>query len=122
MSTAVTPDYLATAAISGYWSGPLQGGGTIQRGPICDLDPPLIPLANQGAIECAQTAVPGLRKQSEPLHSLARQEPRAIVDELRSSIPLEASDSVGTATSSLGEKVRIAQVLERNVRPMPGEK
>jgi hypothetical protein len=122
MSTVVTPDYLALTAISGYWIRPLQGGATIQRGSIRDLESPIISLANQGAIECAQTAVSGLRHQSESLNSQARQEPRPIAGELCYSLPSEASDSVGTVTPNLGEKVKIAQVLERNVRPTPGEK
>jgi hypothetical protein len=119
MSTAATPGYLA-AASTGSWNRTLQAGATLQRGPIRALDRPLIPLANLGAIECAQTAVSGLRKQSEPPHSQAHQEPRPIAGELHSSIPLEASDSVGTATPNVGEKVKIAQVLERTVQPTPG--
>jgi len=121
MSTAATPGYLA-AASTGSWNRTLHAGATIQRGPIRDLDISLLQLSNQGAIECAQTAVSGLRKQSESPHSQARQEPRPITEKLRCSLPLEASDSVGTATPNLGEKVEIAQVLESSVRRHLGAK
>jgi hypothetical protein len=121
VSTAATPGYLAAVG-AGSWNRTPHASATTQRGPIRDLDISLIQRAHQRAIEHAQTAVSSPRKQSEPPHSQAHQEPRPIVDELRSSIPLEASDSVGAATPNLGEKPEIAQVSERTVRPQLGEK
>jgi hypothetical protein len=119
MSTTVTPACLA-AAITRCWNASLQATVTIQRTPIRDLGLPLSSLANQSAIERAQTAISGLCGAAELLNAQPRQEQRIILDALCYSVPLKASDSVGAAIPDPGGQIQTAGVPERNVRPQRG--
>jgi type I restriction-modification system DNA methylase subunit/predicted DNA-binding transcriptional regulator AlpA len=78
----LSPGYLAIA-LSGSWNDRFQGGSTIQRASIKDLEVPLVPVSEQRDIQLAVLSIQLLHEQSASLAEEASTVGTALLDALR---------------------------------------
>lgn len=91
----LSPGYLATA-LSGSWNERFQGGSTIQRASIKDLEVPLVPVSEQRDIQLAVLSIQLLHEQSAHLAEEASTVGTALLDAVRYNARLANPDiSVG---------------------------
>jgi hypothetical protein len=91
----LSPGYLAIA-LSGSWNERFQGGTTIQRASIKDLEVPLVPVAEQRDIQLAVLSIQMLHEHSAHLAEEASTVGAALLDAVRFNARLANPDaSVG---------------------------
>ena len=91
----LSPGYLAIA-LSGSWNERFQGGTTIQRASIKDLEVPLVPLTEQRDIQLAVLSIQLLHEHSAHLAEEASTVGTALLDAVRYNARLANPDiSVG---------------------------
>ncbi|GAA2077512.1 N-6 DNA methylase [Aeromicrobium halocynthiae] len=91
----LSPGYLAIA-LSGSWNERFQGGTTIQRASIKDLEVPLVPLAEQRDLQLAVLSIQLLHEHSAHLAREASTVGSALLDAVRYNANLANPDlSVG---------------------------
>ena len=86
----LSPGYLAIT-LNGSWNERFQGGATIQRASIKDLEVPLVPMTDQHNIELAVFAVHRLHEHAEHLTAEAAAVRSALLDAVRYNAPLTNS-------------------------------
>jgi SAM-dependent methyltransferase len=92
----LSPGYLAIA-LSGSWNDRFQGGTTIQRASIKDLEVPLVPLTEQRDIQLAVLSIRLLHEHSAHLAEEASTVGTALLDAVRYNARLANPDiSLGT--------------------------
>lgn len=87
----LSPGYLAIA-LSGNWNERFQGGSTIQRASIKDLEVPLVPLSEQHDIQLAVLSIQLLHEQSAYLAEEAKTVGTALLDAVRCNARLANPD------------------------------
>lgn len=91
----LSPGYLAIA-LSGSWNERFQGGSTIQRASVKDLEVPLVPMTEQANIRLAVLSIQLLHEHAAHLASEADTVATALLDAIRYNAPLSnPSISVG---------------------------
>jgi hypothetical protein len=91
----LSPGYLAIA-LSGSWNERFQGGSTIQRASVKDLEVPLVPMTEQQNIRLAALSIQLLHEHAAHLASEADTVTTALLDAIRYNAPLSnPSISVG---------------------------
>jgi N-6 DNA Methylase len=91
----LAPEYLAIA-LSGSWNERFQGGSTIQRASVKDLEVPLVPMTEQVNIRLAVRSIQLLHEHAAHLASEADTVATALLDAIRYNAPLSnPSISVG---------------------------
>lgn len=83
----LSPSYLAMM-LTGSWNGRFQGGSTIQRASIRDLEVPLVPRSDQEKIESAVRSLMTLREHAEYLAAEAKTARLSLLDAVRYNAPL----------------------------------
>lgn len=104
----LSPGYLATA-LSGTWNERFQGGTTIQRAPIKDLEVPLLPVTEQRDIQLAMVAIQLLHDHSASLAKEASNVGAALLDAVRYNAHLEDPNISGPAGEDYAEDSKGAQ-------------
>lgn len=82
-----SPAYPAIA-LTGSWNGRFQGGSTIQRGSIKDLEVPLVPRSEQRDLQLAVLSIQMLHEQAAHLAKEACTVATALLDAVRYNAPL----------------------------------
>ena len=91
----LSPGYLAIV-LSGSWNERFQGGSTIQRASVKDLEVPLVPMTEQQNIRLAVLSIQLLHEHAAHLASEADTVATALLDAIRYNAPLSnPSISVG---------------------------
>jgi SAM-dependent methyltransferase len=97
----LSPGFLAIA-LTGSWNKRFQGGATIQRASIKELEVPLVPKADQQSIELAVFAISLLHEHAAHLAAEAETVGSALLDAVRYNAPLTNSASTVQGSSSDG--------------------
>lgn len=98
----LSPSYLSIA-LTGSWNERFQGGSTIQRASIRDLEVPLVPKSQQQEVELAVHSLKLLREQVESIGAGAVAVRTALLDAVRYNAPLGKST---TPVDSFGQDER----------------
>lgn len=83
----LSPEYLAIV-LTGSWNGRFQGGSTIQRASIRNLEVPLVPTSDQQKIHVAERSLRLLREEAKRLAYEADVVGTALLDAIRYNAPL----------------------------------
>ncbi len=83
----LSPGYLALA-LTGQWNSRLQGGNTVQRAPIKDLEVPLMPLPDQISLLLAAKSLQLLRERASHLSEESDAVMTTLLDAIRYNVPL----------------------------------
>ncbi|WP_461046750.1 N-6 DNA methylase [Terrabacter koreensis] len=97
----LSPGYLAIA-LCGSWNERFQGGSTIQRASIKDLEIPLVPLLEQGDIRLAVLSLQLLHEDSAHLAEEASAVGSALLDAIRYNARLAKPDNFVARTQQDG--------------------
>ncbi len=96
----LSPEYLAIV-LAGPWNERFQGGTTIHRAPIKELEVPLVPLTEQQEITEAMRSVHSVLAGSARLEDNARSAAAAMLDALRYHVALlEPAGALGTSVQN----------------------
>lgn len=97
----LSPKYLELT-LAGSWNARFQGGTTIQRAPIKELEVPILPIDQQRRVGLAATAVDLLHDEASKLAQQADNVRTALLDAIRYNAPLLYPESVGDMNQNTG--------------------
>jgi SAM-dependent methyltransferase len=113
----LSPSYLALA-LTGSWNERFQGGSTIQRASVRDLEVPLLPISEQRDIRLSALSLSFLREEAARLVDQTSRVGTALLDAVRYNVPLPTSTS--TAAEG-GQSVRQEDAHDMPHRILPRE-